>query len=264
MAVKDELNDFLLKMPAKSWGYPYRYEYLSWKNEVSEYLEVVFSDEEKKKFLSYCDSYGESETTAKLKGYLKGLIARLENTLYASRKTLSKNLAIAPKNQQESTNFALNQNVPSVFIVHGHDNFAKEATARFVEQLGFSVIILHEQANSGKTVIEKFEDYADKIQYAIVLLTPDDLGIAVKDRNNNKSNAKYRARQNVILELGYFMAKLGRKKVCALHKGEIETPSDYSGIVYVTMDDAGGWKTRIAQEMEAAGLPIQWNRLAAS
>ena len=146
-----------------------------------------------------------------------------------------------------------------IFIVHGRDDGTKETVARFVEKLGLKATILHEQPNESRTIIEKLEDCADRAGFAIVLLTPDDVG-ALKDRIEDES--KPRARQNVIFELGYFMGKLGRKRVCPLFKGEIENPSDIDGVVYVPMNDTDGWKLKLCQEMKNAGFLIDLNKLA--
>lgn len=143
-----------------------------------------------------------------------------------------------------------------VFIVHGHDNEAKQSVARCLERLGLQAIILHEQPNRGRTIIEKFEDYAE-VSFAVVLLTPDDVGAAVEDADHLQP----RARQNVILELGYFAGRLGRDRVCALHKGGVEIPSDFSGVLWVEMDVGGAWQFRLAREIEAAGLEVDLNRL---
>jgi predicted nucleotide-binding protein len=144
-----------------------------------------------------------------------------------------------------------------VFIVHGRDEEAKQSVARCIDQLGLEAVILHEQPNQGRTIIEKFEDYADA-SYAIILLTPDDVG-ASKDR---EGETRPRARQNVILELGFFIGRLGRGKVCALLKGELEIPSDILGILWVNMDTSGAWRLDLAREMKAAGLDVDLNRLA--
>lgn len=144
----------------------------------------------------------------------------------------------------------------SVFVVHGHDEAAKEKTARLVEQLGLKAVILHEQENRGRTIIEKFEAHSD-VAFAVVLLTPDDFG-------GSKASPKLRhdrARQNVVFELGYFYGRLGRGRVCALLKSEIEKPSDIDGVVYIPMDDHGAWRTAIAKEMRAAGLPVSLDKL---
>ena len=140
-----------------------------------------------------------------------------------------------------------------VFIVHGRDHGAKETIAREVEKLGLKAVILHEQPNKGRTIIEKLEELAKSASFAIVLLTPDDFG-ALKDRIDGTRNP--RARQNVVFELGYFIGRLGRERVCPIYKGEIESPSDIDGIVYVRMDEAGAWRQDLTQEMESAGLPL--------
>jgi len=143
-----------------------------------------------------------------------------------------------------------------IFIAHGQDETAKESVARFVERLGPTVVILHEQPNVGRTIIEKFEDHSN-VAFAIVLLTPDDIGAP----NDKKGETKPRARQNVILELGYFMGKLGRGRVCALYKEGIEIPSDYQGVLYIPMDSAGAWKMELAKEIKNAGIEVDLNKL---
>ena len=137
------------------------------------------------------------------------------------------------------------------FIVHGHDEGARESVARFVEPLGLEAIILHEQANKSQTIIDKLERYRE-VAYAVVLLTPDDLGAKVAD----EGKLRPQARQNVILELGFFIAALGRERVAALVKGEIEQPSDYHGVTYIRFDDADGWKGKLGRELSDAGFDI--------
>jgi len=136
-----------------------------------------------------------------------------------------------------------------VFIVHGHDEAALQGLARFLEKLGLDAIVLMEQPNRGRTIIEKFEDSATDVGFAVVLLTPDDLGGKSSDAEQSS-----RARQNVIFELGFFAGKLGRGKVCLLRKGAVEMPSDLFGIVYTDLDQAGAWKLRLVAELKAAGL----------
>jgi len=139
-----------------------------------------------------------------------------------------------------------------VFIVHGHDDGAKQTIARALERAGLEAIILHEQASGGRTIIEKIEANSN-VSFAIVLYTPCDLG-----RSNEAQVDVYnnRARQNVVFEHGYLIGKLGRECVCALVKGDVETPGDMSGVVYITMDEKGAWKMELAKEMENAGLTI--------
>jgi predicted nucleotide-binding protein len=133
-----------------------------------------------------------------------------------------------------------------VFIVHGHDNLAKEETARFIEKLGLKPIILHEKASSGKTIIEKIEEYSN-VGFGIVLYTPCDVGYKKGDEGNLKS----RARQNVVFEHGYLIGKIKRENVCALVKGDIETPNDISGVVYISMNS--DWKLSLAKELINSG-----------
>ena len=149
------------------------------------------------------------------------------------------------------------QNTKRVFIVHGHDDALKNAVARVVDRLGLESIILHEQPNKGRTIIEKFLAYSD-VGFAIVLLTPDDVGA----KAGTPSDAMQpRARQNVILELGYFLGRLGRDRVAALYIPAVEMPSDYSGVLFVPYDDRGVWALHLAKEMKAAGLPADLNKL---
>ena len=144
-----------------------------------------------------------------------------------------------------------------VFIVHGHDHETRDEVSKFVSNWGLTATILDKQPNKGRTIIEKFEDCADEAGFAVVLLTPDDVGASKK----NKADIKDRARQNVIWEWGYFSGSIGRKKVCILYKGNLEFPSDTQGIVYVRMDDNGVWKQAIVREMEDAGLLIDVNKI---
>lgn len=101
-----------------------------------------------------------------------------------------------------------------MFVVHGHDDTVKDAVAHLLDRLGLDAIVLHDKPNQGRTVIEEFERHAD-VGFAVVLLTPDDFGYPAE----KPSNGRPRARQDVILEPGYFVARLGRSHVCALHQG---------------------------------------------
>ncbi|WIV97245.1 TIR domain-containing protein [Kinneretia aquatilis] len=143
-----------------------------------------------------------------------------------------------------------------VFVVHGHNQGAKEAVARFLEKLGLEPIILHEKPNAGRTVIEKFSDYAD-VHFAVVLLTADDEGRSIAGSHELRP----RARQNVILELGYFLGRLGRARVCALYEAGVEIPSDYSGVLFVQLDATGAWRFELVKELLAAGFAVDANRI---
>jgi predicted nucleotide-binding protein len=144
---------------------------------------------------------------------------------------------------------ALPTRAQDVFIVHGHDEVARETVARFIEHLGLRAIILGDQPSTGRTIIAKIEHYS-RVGFVVVLLTPDDMGYP-KDQPRKKNP---RARQNVIFELGFFIGKLGLSKVCTLYKEGVEILSDYQGVVYIPMDSNGGWKIALAREFKAAGL----------
>lgn len=160
----------------------------------------------------------------------------------------------APK--AANANEHLNSN--RVFLVHGHDEVILHQAARFLEHIGLKVVILREQPNAGRTIIEKFVQYSE-VAYALVLLTADDccgpVGSDVQSR---------RARQNVIMELGFFLGKLGRDRVCVLYQDGVEIPSDYSGVVFVSIDSSGAWKYAVAKELNAAGLPIDFSKVVTS
>lgn len=197
--------------------------------------------------------YSPREIQASYKQGIEAAITSLESL----RDLLSERLV-----DMEAASLSPTQPVPQqrpvgnrVFIVHGHDDAAKEIMARFVERLCLTPVILHEQPNSGNTIIEKLLAHID-VDFTVVLLTPDDVGSLV----SAPSSLKSRARQNVVFEFGLFVGILGRKKVCALYKGDVELPSDYQGVLYVPMDDAGGWKLLLAREMRHAGLDVDMNR----
>lgn len=139
-----------------------------------------------------------------------------------------------------------------VFVAHGRDEAATQTVARYIEGLGLEVVILREQPNEGRTIIEKFEENAQTVGFAVILGTPDDVGSLA----DNRDNSRPRMRQNVVFELGYFTHSLGRNRVCVLLKGDVERPSDYDGVIYITLDDFGGWRMELAKEMKAAGLPV--------
>lgn len=141
-----------------------------------------------------------------------------------------------------------------IFVVHGRDDGMKVAVARVLERLRLTPIILHEQPDRGRTIIEKFADYSD-VGFAVVLLSSDDVGY-LKDESPDK--ARPRARQNVILELGYFIGKLGRENVLALvrkESGDLEFPSDYSGVLFTAFVE-DSWQLKLVRELKASGYQV--------
>jgi len=235
ISVKEERDKFLVKLNEMSGG------------DINESIESIKIGEE----LGI-----DRSTTFNFVRYFdqKGFI-RLRDDAGGNISIIAKGVDEANRIQSQAVVPSPNLNLGNdVFIVHGHDVEAKESVARFIKTLDLKPIILHEMANRGRTIIEKFEDYSN-VGFAVVLLTPDDLG-TTKDK---RSELKARARQNVIFELGYFIGKLDRKRVCVLHKENVEIPSDYKGILYVEMDQSGGWKQKLAIEMKEVGIKSRPN-----
>lgn len=143
-----------------------------------------------------------------------------------------------------------------VFLIHGHNRELRETVARFIEKLGAAVILLDELPSAGRTIIEKFESYAD-VQYAVALMTADDLG----STRTSDVQPRARARQNVVFELGFFTAKLGRSRLSVLYEEGVEMPTDFSGILYIPLDAAGAWRFKLVQELKRAGLRIDLNNV---
>jgi len=167
---------------------------------------------------------------------------------------------------QQSHSFKLGSNVSAneeiksnnkVFLVHGHDNEMKQIVARYLEKAKLEAVILHEQPNEGLTIIEKFEKHTD-VAFAIVLYSPCDYGRSSKAKADDE---KPRARQNVVFEHGYLNGRLGRNRVCALIKEDVEKPSDIDGVLYISMDDRGAWIREVAREMKKAGLDFDLEAL---
>lgn len=138
-----------------------------------------------------------------------------------------------------------------VFIVHGHDGEMREAIARIIENQGIHPIILSDEVNAGATIIEKIEKHSN-VGAAICIFSPDDLG-----RSKKEATEHNRARQNVVLETGYFMGKLGRERVIILSNGDLEFPSDLQGIVYTGSE----WKFKLLKELRKIGYEVDLNKL---
>lgn len=172
--------------------------------------------------------------------------------------TALKELVIQPeaeKNLQRNESKSQNSE-KSIFIVHGHEEGIKNKVARFIENLGYKPIILHEQASTGKTIIEKLETYSN-VRFGIVLYTGCDEGRKAKE----DQILKKRARQNVVFEHGYLIAKIGRNNVCALVENVVEIPNDISGIIYIEIDINDAWKFSLVREMKDSGLEVDMNKI---
>jgi len=166
------------------------------------------------------------------------------------------------EDQTDQTNKPKDTNLDSVFVVHGHDNEMKESVARVISRLGLNPVILHEQPDLNQTIIEKFERHSDRAGFAVVLFSPDDEGMPrIPLDNGDQRPMQQRPRQNVVLELGYFLGKLGRDKVSVIRRGDLENPSDYSGVLYTPYDEQQAWKFQLAQNLKAVGYQVDANKL---
>jgi len=196
----------------------------------------------------------DEEEQSSLKLFLKSL-KQITIEIRDNVKSDSSNQQILPL-EKSSDSFS-----NRIFIVHGHDEGMKNAVFRTIERLGLKPIILHEQPDRGRTIIEKFEQYSD-VSFAVILLSPDD--VCTKS-DLPLENAILRARQNVVLELGFFLGKLGRDRVLPLYSkksNNFDFPSDLDGVLYVPYEkDDGGWKLRLGQELKACGYDVDLNKL---
>jgi predicted nucleotide-binding protein len=237
-------------------------DYYKWDSYNSEYLKNSFNNENSdykrnydnvnSSFFVTSGSNNPSERLKDLKEDVQNKIHNLES-LVEKVELLKSEIEIAQakplvidKRKLDTTN---------IFIVHGHNTAIQQSVARTIEKLGLFPIILHEQANAGKTVIEKFETHSN-VGFAIILLTDDDEGKSKVD-----IDLKKRARQNVVLELGYFIGKLGRSKVLPLYSDGVELPSDIHGLLYIPLDKAENWKFSIVKELKEAGYTVDANKL---
>ena len=181
----------------------------------------------------------------KAEAILQSMIGEIED--YWSDDDQAQNPAPVPQIQKQT-------NASQVFIIHGRDTGTLALIARFLESLDLRPVILQEQPDRGRTIIEKFEDYA-QVDFAIALFTPDDFGGLKGD------DPQSRARQNVVFEFGYFIGKYGRERVRALVKGDLKIPSDYSGVLNIRIDDSDSWKTHLVGELKSAGFDFDANRI---
>lgn len=237
-------------------------EFNKWNDWNSEYFKQSFNNEHNEyKYRydgvnSFVGAFDNDRTPGgelrRLKEYISNKVDFLERML-DKVELLKSNIEEAPPSRD--TFSAINTDTEDIFIVHGHNTSVLQTVARTIEKLGLRPIILHEQANSGRTIIEKFESHAN-VGFAIVLLTDDDEGKLRTD-----IDLKSRARQNVVLELGYFIGRLGRNRVLPLHAEGVELPSDIHGLLYIPIDKNDTWKFAIVKELKAAGYTVDANNI---
>lgn len=244
----------------ESRGIPYGNErFEAWKTQVSKFLDMNLPGsmrrlDEKLRGKVVAAEFGVTPLGAFMKAKGNQCTAFIDS-LMLDLKNCEYDLDVAPDASARSVAPQTRPENKRVFIVHGHDDSAKVSTARFVEKLGFEAIILHEQASKGMTIIEKIESYTE-VGFAIVLYTPDDTAGAASAIASG--GLRGRARQNVVFEHGFLIAKLGRANVVALVSGDVELPSDISGIVYIA---SATWQIDVAKEMKSAGYLVDFNKI---
>ncbi len=146
---------------------------------------------------------------------------------------------------------------PKVFVVYGHDSHLKNELEALLRRWQLEPVILDQLASAGTTVIEKLETYMaeNDVRFGIVLATPDDQGYP----KDEPEQVRFRVRQNVVLELGMLLMKLGRARVAILFQspGRTEKPSDIAGLVYIAFETAiKEVQVDLVREMTEAGIEI--------
>ena len=147
-----------------------------------------------------------------------------------------------------------------MFVVYGHDGNARTQLEAMLRRWDLEPIIIDQLVSSGATIIEKLEEHTNEVNFGIVLATPDDIGYA----KNNEDKKRYRARQNVVLELGMLLAKIGRSKVAILlsQAEDMEKPSDIDGLIYIPFkDNIEETKLSLAKEMQSNGYTLDISKL---
>jgi predicted nucleotide-binding protein len=258
-AFKQRLQDDVIQAYA-SRGQEYgRERFASWRRQFSTYLDEHLPGtradlDVKLHHIAFSIGYGESDLDVFMREDGRSCIAFIDSLLEDVKRGEFE--PRAPKTTELQTKKPKKTGGKKrVFVVHGRDELLKTKVARFIERLGLEAIILHEQANKGMTIIEKIEATTD-VDFAVVLYTPDDSGNLADLAAQGQLNE--RARQNVVFEHGYLIAKLGRAHVVPLLSSRVEVPSDISGVVYV---DDSNWEVDVAKEMLAAGYEIDFNKL---
>jgi Predicted nucleotide-binding protein containing TIR -like domain len=236
-------------------------DFTAWKDDVIRFLKRKYGDDshEAKTFseIEYYNFYGCTDaikgkwvtnTVKELKYFQKGM----ETAILYLKNYLDDFVEIEEKKEEKMTKKNENK---YVFIVHGKNDGIKAQVSNLILKLGLKPIVLHEQANQGKTIIEKFEKHSD-VSAAIILFTDDDLG-----KYKDDPDLEVRARQNAIFEAGYFIGKLGRENTIILVSSNINIPSDLQGYVYIELDLKQRWHLDVAKELKAIGFDIDMNRL---
>lgn len=242
-------NNFSLK---GNYGYPssFKAEYIEWITKVEHILFSFFG-----RSSSIFESFKKTDKVT-LIGNGSGRFNLSQSIILGTLRAAIEVIKFEPK-EMKNKNIALNKD-SKVFIVHGHDEKMKSQLEIFLHEIGLTAIVLHRKPDEGMTIIEKFEKYSTDASYAFILLTPDDVFYPVlKNDIANSEKKEMRARQNVIFEFGYFVGKLGRKRVCCLYKKGISIPTDISGMLYKEIsDNVEEVALAIIKDLKASGYKV--------
>jgi len=223
------------------YDYPesYSLKYISWKTRVKSILGSEFGRDS-----PICQNYQEGEHIRVL-GNDQGAFNVAHGYFLGALQSAVDVLEFTPPKKENKKITATKSS--KIFVVHGHDDLLKGQVESLIKDFGLEPVILHREADEGRTIIEKFEKHSD-VGFAIILLTPDDIGYPTTEESKvDKDKSKeFRSRQNVIFEFGYFVGKLGRNRVCCLYKENVTLPTDLGGVVY----------KKIRKEASEVALPI--------
>lgn len=198
---------------------------------------------------------GDENIVEEQKRYIREKVAYMQGFL--------KRLPLIPCEIEEKQAVSKAEILPTdkIFLVHGHNNLMLESVARTIQQLHLQPIILREEEDFGKTIIEKFEKNASEANFAVILLSCDDMAVSKKNlEKENKEKefkAQYlpRARQNVIYEMGYFTGMLDCNHVFLLVEDGVETPGDLDGIIYTSFTTSD-WRFKLVKRLQACGYKV--------
>ncbi len=231
----------------------------NWRDYNCEYLTQAFSNDDLS-FESHANIGSYSRYDAPLYIRQQELLDRM-NGYISKLESILERVEIIPEHENIKTNKIDSHSTISknIFVVHGHDRIILNKIKSFLELINHPPIILDEQVNSSKTIIEKIESYSN-VGYAIVIMSPDDLGIAKKDLNlipedqpeSRLKALENRARQNVVLELGFFMGKLGRENIAILYPEKLEIMTDIHGVLYIPITEDNSWQVKLKSEIDHA------------
>ena len=235
-------------------------EFNVWKKNVERALKQIFPNDDSypKQFLDISFSLAYWVATSDPKSLAEQAIEaneRYVEGLNESKLVLESFLEETKNSPSTDTSPEPQKTGKNIFIVHGHDRESLLEIKDIITRLKLTPIILHEQEDEGFTIIEKLETHSVQADYAIILLTPDDVGYP----KGKESQKKFRARQNVFLELGLFLGLIGRKKLAVIYKEDVEIPSDYKGVIFIPLE--GEWRIKLAKEMKKAGINLSLDDL---